>query len=1325
MNGTFASLITESAGRYGVDPALVSAVINQESAGNPAAIGRETKYGTAKGLMQLLDSTAADMGVRDPFDPKQNIEGGTKYLSQLLNRYNGDQTMALAAYNFGPANVDAGKKWPQETRDYVTKIMHSLRESGPQLSAERRTDEGRPILNLPDGSIETEKTITVTDPRINGGKATNIPTIYGGKHVSEDEAADLIAKSGGVDPDTGRRLQGFESIDEAVSAARERSAELGRKYAQPKQAPTIQSVLGDARFLGLPEGEQVKVLQRLDARFAGLPEAEQTKALTMLKERGTKSAAPTEPTETPKPARSWLEKAEVAASGFNEGVADFAGLPVDLFNEGMKMLGIPMPDKPVMGSAFIKKYIMPEPVEPQTPGERILARMGKEVGANVIPQAGIAKATATASARVAKEGATQLAAPTKMEVVKNLPALIVEELSKVPPATLALIETGLAASAGLGAGVMNEIFPEGGPIADFIGELIGGVGPSATLGLIRKSKEMATTAGRKLLGLETEQTAKERIGDTMSNLADPEKVNAGVEQADKLSAEIPGFKPTTGQATGEPGLMQAERGFERSGAEQTHKFATKRKDNQAAVREYVDEAAPKGTVEALTAKVEKEAARREGLFEIGTARAKAKIDAAEGRLSAATTRVVQATEQSMAAADQRASERLLALKSNLTPQQAGKIIRDEYQDELGKFRAASETAYENLDPNIRMPMQPVLDAVKRIRAGFNPRVESGARIPDELLGRIERLGVNHELQQRALKAQADLEMTGPTLGQRGGFRLFEEQQGQGSTPKVTAIPSQYPQWYKSLTNRKMSNTENTLDRETIEKALDTIATGNKHGLQKETIDMVKQAINADSEFRSSPFFDKSMDVLHGEATESYDTVKRLRSEILTQIREAKATGNDPLQRRLNQLLESTDGTIDSLATREDLAALYPEAHAQIRQTAEDYAKGAQRLKAGMANRLRQKDVTGRDKTVDEDAADLFMRGEASINDFVAAIGSRPAARNALQESAKLDFYQSAVDVVSGKVKPAAALKWMQAHEPMLKEFPELRAQFADATKAQQLADDMTKTGKEILSNPEKFMKLTRPDLADQVDAAEKHAARVAATINRTKKDFEKSTATLFLGEDADRAAAKIVNSQTPATKVSSVLKIVGKDPEALAGFQKAMWDASLDKFESKAIDSMGKPILQARNMREFLQENRDWMEKVFGAERVARLDKASEAMEMLERTGRVVSPGGSDTAANLMTTMSDLGPLLSRFYSHQRGIVSMKWLLTERVARTLQGHFSKMSEAQVKGILDQAFFDPKVAQTLMLAGRGASERLIQTRLHTHLLNMNQLDPNQE
>ena len=101
---------------------------------------------------------------------------------------------------------------------------------GTASAKEGRTTDGRKIINLPDGSIETEKTITVTEPRINGGKPTNIPTIYNGKHVSDEEAIRIIEKNGGIDPDTGRKLEGFNSIKEAVTAAKSRSAELESKY---------------------------------------------------------------------------------------------------------------------------------------------------------------------------------------------------------------------------------------------------------------------------------------------------------------------------------------------------------------------------------------------------------------------------------------------------------------------------------------------------------------------------------------------------------------------------------------------------------------------------------------------------------------------------------------------------------------------------------------------------------------------------------------------------------------------------------------------------------------------------------------------------------------------------------------------------------------------------------------------------------------------------------------------------------------------------------------------------------------------------------------
>lgn len=91
------------------------------------------------------------------------------------------------------------------------------------------TPEGRPIIQNPDGSVSTERTITVTHPSINDGKPTNIPSIYGGKSVSEQEAIKIISENKGVDPETGRKMVGYTSIEEAEEAAKKRSSSIQLK----------------------------------------------------------------------------------------------------------------------------------------------------------------------------------------------------------------------------------------------------------------------------------------------------------------------------------------------------------------------------------------------------------------------------------------------------------------------------------------------------------------------------------------------------------------------------------------------------------------------------------------------------------------------------------------------------------------------------------------------------------------------------------------------------------------------------------------------------------------------------------------------------------------------------------------------------------------------------------------------------------------------------------------------------------------------------------------------------------------------------------------
>lgn len=129
------SIIIEAANRYQVDPAIVKAIIMAESSYNPKAVSKKG----AKGLMQLMPKTAAELGVKDSFNPVYNINGGVRYYKKMLNQFNGDVKLALAAYNAGSRKVKKYQGIPpfKATRYYIKKVFKYYKYYKKQVDIKR------------------------------------------------------------------------------------------------------------------------------------------------------------------------------------------------------------------------------------------------------------------------------------------------------------------------------------------------------------------------------------------------------------------------------------------------------------------------------------------------------------------------------------------------------------------------------------------------------------------------------------------------------------------------------------------------------------------------------------------------------------------------------------------------------------------------------------------------------------------------------------------------------------------------------------------------------------------------------------------------------------------------------------------------------------------------------------------------------------------------------------------------------------------------------------------------------------------------------------
>ena len=133
------AIIGNASSRSRIDPDFIASVIYAESGNNPRAVSRKG----AQGLMQLMPETAKNLGVTNSFDPAENVDGGVRFLEELLHRYNDDAAKALAAYNAGPARVQQYHGVPpfRETRSYIARVISNYN----RLKSAQRRQQSQPV----------------------------------------------------------------------------------------------------------------------------------------------------------------------------------------------------------------------------------------------------------------------------------------------------------------------------------------------------------------------------------------------------------------------------------------------------------------------------------------------------------------------------------------------------------------------------------------------------------------------------------------------------------------------------------------------------------------------------------------------------------------------------------------------------------------------------------------------------------------------------------------------------------------------------------------------------------------------------------------------------------------------------------------------------------------------------------------------------------------------------------------------------------------------------------------------------------------------------
>jgi len=668
--------------------------------------------------------------------------------------------------------------------------------------------------------------------------------------------------------------------------------------------------------------------------------------------------------------------------------------------------------------------------------------------------------------------------------------------------------------------------------------------------------------------------------------------------AREIEKRVPGLKFTRGQITNDPQAIMLQRALERSDTT----VATFSKEQRAAA----NDALRKYYYGTLTEK-------KAGVEDF--------MSAVRGKRTRLETNVAQLQSD----VDAKTSQ----LGKAMTVQETGASLTKEAREAKAAVKAQASTKFADIPGDVRVKTSPLYDAVKGVEKDFNRNLENPQNYPDRMIK-----GIIKEIEEAPAAPSKPVDAKGKPITQTGDryipppYQATVERYSNGGGYQIKTGPTSYhqsrngPAWYR---------TEDEAER--FAEAM------NKRN--RAAFDAQNQRARAQAAEGSGTGAEEGRAKLKDL---SFQGLVRLRSNVLADIR---ATSNPTLMRRLHQVREGIEATIDQLKADQgvagqkyrDAAKFYREEYVQkYRQGAvnEVLRTGAR----GDANRLATANIAQRFFT--KDGADQFVR----------ALGDRRAARAAMKDYASYDLLNTATDPATGQLNPGKVYRWYAQHKDVL--------------------------GKLGLNN--EFNTVVKVNRA--VDEAK-------ATLDV----FNKSIAARVLNAEPEKMVAQAfggAGSKNTAQVAKDLLALAEGNKAAEEGLKKAFADHFYKKSLTTANDVMENPVVSVAQMTRTLRENAPAIREMYKGEpkKIKALMDVRKAYEILDRTAKSPLGGGSDTAENLLTV---LGRITEPAMGHSRII---------NTARTAWKFFKGMKTQDANKLIIRAAFDPDYAESLMFAAKG-------------------------